>query len=176
MTQTQTWPDDLPDLDEPGITIIRHSFGGLSASLVLVALLALGLLVASLIAADRNSIYHYSLAPARLFNFSAERRALATRETPDDDASENDPQRLAEKEAIEWYFRILDPHDAEKLKIFLDRFQSHPYAERKGYARTARQALAHLQRLEDEAAEHRRRAEQQTVPWDMGVRPPESVD
>jgi hypothetical protein len=175
MTQTQTWPDDLPDLDEPGPTIIRHSFGGLSALIVLVALLALGILVTHLIIADRNSIYHYSLAPARLFSYSAELRAMATRKTPDDDW-ESDPQRRAEKEAIEWYFRILDPHDADKLKVFLDRFQSHPYAERKGYARTARQALAHLQHVEDEAAERRRREAQKAVPWDLGVKPPKSFD
>lgn len=175
MTQTQTWPDDLPDFDDPGPTIIRHSFGGPSALFVLAALLALGILVTHLIITDRNSIYHYSLAPARLFSYAAEMRAMATRKTPDEDW-ESDPQRRAEKEAIDWYFRILDPHDADKLKIFLDRYQSHPYAERKGYARIARQALAHLQRLEDEAAERRRHEDQQKVPWDLGVRPPESVD
>lgn len=174
MTQTQTWPDDLPAFDETGTTIIRHNFGGPSALLVLVALLGLGLLVTHLIAADHDSVYSYALAPARVFDYSAAKRALFTRKTPDDDDWDSNPQRRAEKEAIEWYFRILDPNDAGRLETFLSRFDLHPYAERKGYARAARQALARVRQLESEAQEHRLRAEQQSVPWDMGRRPPKS--
>jgi hypothetical protein len=181
MTQTQTWPDDLPDLNEPGITIIRHSFGGLSASLVLLALLALGLLVTSLMIADRNNVYNYTRAPARLADTLTEElkaRFLGTL-VPDYEAYKEQQRAArdeARREAIDWSYRILDPKDGKKLQIFLIRFGAHPYAEQRGYTQAARQALARVRHLEDEAAERRRRAEQQTVPWDLGVRPPESVD
>lgn len=184
MTQTQTWPDNLPDFDDPGPTVIRHRFGSPSALIVLVALLALGLLVTHLIAADRNSVYSYSLAPARLFSFAAilsedlKARYLGTRVT---DWEEYEKQQRAareeaRKEAIDWSFRILNPNDGKKLEVFLIRFGAHPHAEQRGYTRTAREALVRIRDLEDEAEEQRRRAEQRAVPWDMNVEPPESVD
>ena len=184
MTQTLAWPDDLPDLNEPGITITRHSYGGASAIVAMVFLLALGLLVASLIAADRSRYYHYGTASTPFLYTSdpREREELYAKfsTAPEDYFAEDDATPASEKaelkEAIDWYFRILDRQDTYKLELFLNRYESHPYAERKGYAREARQALAHLKRLEDEAAEHHRRTEQQTAPWDMGVRPPKSAD
>jgi len=184
MTQTLAWPDDLPDLNEPGLTITRHSYGGASAIVVMLFLLALGLLVTSLIVADRARYYHYGSASVP-FVYSSNARELEElfakiRTEPEDYFAEDDVTPASEKaelkEAIEWHFRILDRNAAYRLELFLNRYESHPYAERKGYAREARQALARLKHLEDEAAEHRRRTEQQTAPWDMGVRPPESVD
>lgn len=184
MTQTQTWPDDLPDLDEPGTTIIRHSFGGPSALLVLVTLLALGLLAAHLIAADRDSVYNFTLAPARVFHLTEtlpeelKARYLGTL-VPDQERYEEQQRAAREearREAIDWSYRILDPNDGRKLQIFLIRFGAHPYAQEQGYSRAARQALARVRHLEDEAAERRRREEQKAVPWDMGVTPPDSVD
>ncbi len=181
MTQTQTWPEDLPDLNEPGITIIRHSFGGLSASLVLVALLALGLLVTSLMIADRNNVYNYTRAPARLADTLPEElqaRYLGTL-VPDYERYKQTQRAAREegrREAIDWSYRILDPNDGKKLQVFLIRFGAHPYAEQRGFTHAARQALARVRHLEDEAEERRRRDEQKAAPWDMGVKPPESFD
>lgn len=184
MTQTQTWPDDLPDFDDPGTNIIRHSYGGASAAVVIVFMLALGLLAASLIAADRTGYFRYGSASVPFVSSldSRMREALSAvfRTAPEDYGSVEDmeltPEQAKLKEAIDWHFRILDPNDVYKLELFLYRYESHPYAERKGYARAARQALAHLKSQADEAAERRRRNEQQTAPWDMGVQPPESFD
>lgn len=184
MTQTLAWPDDLPDFDEPGTTITRHSYGGASAIIVMLFLLALALLVTGLMVADRNRYYHYGTASVP-FVYSPYARELEElfakfRTEPEDYFAEDDVTPASEKaelkEAIEWHFRILDRNDAYRLELFLYRYESHPYAERKGYAREARQALARLRHLEDEAAEHRRRSEQQAIPWDMGVKPPKSAD
>lgn len=184
MTQTRTWPDDLPDFDDPGTTITRHSYGGASAIIVMLFLLALALLVTGLMVADRNGYYRYGSASAPFVHspYARELEELLAkfRTKPEDYFAEDDVTPASEKaelkEAIEWHFRILDRNDAYRLELFLYRYESHPYAERKGYAREARLALARLKHLEDEAAERRRRNEQQTAPWDMGVQPPESFD
>jgi hypothetical protein len=181
MTQTLAWPDDLPDLNEPGITIIRHSFGGRSALLVLIVLIALGLLVTRLMNADRYNLYNLTPAPARLADTlpaELQARYLGTL-VPDYERYQNQQRAAKEesrREAIDWSYRILDPNDGKKLQIFLIRFGAHPYAVQRGYTHAARQALARIQHLEDEAEERRRREEQQTVPWDLGVKPPKSVD
>jgi len=181
MTHAQTWPDDLPDLDEPGITIARHRFDGLSALFMLVVLLALALLVTRLLVPYPDSLYNHARAPARLADTLPEElhaRYLGTR-VPDYERYKQQQRAArdeARREAIDWSYRILDPNDGKKLQIFLIRFGAHPYAEQQGYTSAARQALARVRHLEDEAAERRRRAEQQTVPWDLGVKPPKSFD
>jgi hypothetical protein len=181
MTQTQTWPDDLPDLDEPGITVTRHSFDGLSALFVLVVLLALALLVTRLLVPYPDSLYNHARAPVRLADTLPEElhaRYLGTL-VPDYDRFKEQQRAAKEearREAIDWSYRILDPKDGKKLQIFLFRFGAHPYAEQQGYTRAARRALARVQLLEDEAEERRRREEQKAVPWDLGIRPPKSAD
>jgi hypothetical protein len=181
MTQTLAWPDDLPDFDDPGTTITRHSYGGRSALLVIITLIALGLLVTRLMIADRYNLYNHPPAPARLADTlpaELQARYLGTL-VPDYESYQNQQRAAKEesrREAIDWSYRILDPHDGKKLEIFLIRFGSHPYAEQQGYTRAARQALARVQLLEDQAEELRRREEQKAAPWDMGVRPPESSD
>lgn len=181
MTEAVPLPSDIPEISDPGVKVVRHSFGAGSALLIVLGLFTLGGLVAYKLSMDGEAAYDTS-TPATLAIQASDKPevkpAASDKATaPEDFAMELEPQQAAAVDesklhaTIDAAFRTLDHQDADELKLFIARFASNPYAVEKGYVELAGKAYDDLvQQEEDE--EGRRRKEQQAVPWDMGVEPP----
>jgi hypothetical protein len=185
MTSSTPVPDDIPDLADPGVKVVRHSFGAGSALFIVLGLFTLGALVTYKLSMDDMAAREFekSVAPALLASDEpVVKETVKDNATPPEDfALELAPQQTAAvdqsklHEAIDGAFRKLDQQDADELKLFIARFASDPYAVEKGYVELAGKAYDSLiQQEEDE--ESRRQKEQQAVPWDMGVEPPKGKD
>ena len=185
MTSSTPVPDDIPDLADPGVKVVRHSFGAGSALFIVLGLVTLGALVTYKLSMDDTAARDAEKSVAPALHASDEppvKKAVKDDATaPEDFALELEPQQTAAvdqsklQETIDGAFRKLDQQDADELKLFIARFASDPYAVEKGYVELAGKAYDNLvQQEEDE--ESRRQKEQQAVPWDMGVEPPKGQD
>lgn len=185
MTSSTPAPDDIPDLADPGVKIVRHSFGGGSALFIVLGLFTLGALVTYKLSMDGNpALIAEEPAPAVPASFGA----AAAKQTAEikaalKDAGEMELVPVQDKpedetrihDAIDGAFRALDTQDANRMDMFLSRYGNHPYAVEKGYVETVRKAVATLEQ-QDAEEERKRKTEQQAVPWDMGVEPPKGQD
>ena len=181
MTEATPLPDDIPEINDPGVKVVRHSFGAGSALFIVLGLFAFGALVTFKLSMDGQPTDVIDTPATLALHASDEpkvKQAARDEATPPDDfAMELEPQQEAAvdetklHETIDAAFRTLDQQDADELKLFIARFASSPYAVEKGYVELAGKAYDGLiQQEEDE--EGRRRKEQQAVEWDMGVEPP----
>jgi hypothetical protein len=185
MTSSTPVPDDIPDLADPGVKIVRHSFGGGSALFIVLGLFTMGALVTYKLSMDGNPALMpeepASAAPAS--SGAADAKQTAESEASLTDAAEMELVPLQDKpedeakihEAIDGAFRALDPQDANTMDMFLSRYGNSPYAVEKGYVETVRKAVTTLEQ-QDAEEERKRKKEQQAVPWDMGVEPPKGQD
>jgi hypothetical protein len=185
MTSSTPVPNDIPEINDPGVKIVRHSFGAGSALFIVLGLFTLGALVTYKLSMDGNPAFMAEEpAPAA----PAPSGAAAAKQTPVSETSLTDagetelvpPQDKPEDEtkihdAIDGAFRALDTQDANKMDMFLSRYGNHPYAVEKGYVETVRKAVTTLEE-QDAEEERKRKTEQQAVPWDMGVEPPKGQD
>lgn len=181
MTSSTPAPDDIPEINDPGVKIVRHSFGGGSALFIVLGLFTMGALVTYKLSMDGMAAGDLELpaSPALYSSDEPKAKQAADADTtpPEDFALELDPRQDAAsdeakiREAIDWAFRTLDPQDATKMELFLSRYGNHPYAVEKGYVETVRKAVTTLEQ-QDAEDERKRKTEQQAVPWDMGVEPP----
>ena len=182
MTSSTPVPDDIPDLADPGVKIVRHSFGGGSALFIVLGLFTMGALVTYKLSMDGNPGL-MSEEPAPALPGKADAKQTAKSATALTDANEMELVPLQDKpedetkihDAIDGAFRALDTQDANKMDMFLSRYGNHPYAVEKGYVETVRKAVTTLEQ-QDAEEERKRKTEQQAVPWDMGVEPPKGQD
>ena len=182
MTTSTPVPDDIPDLADPGVKVVRHSFGGGSALFIVLGLFTMGALVTYKLSMDGNPGL-MSEEPAPALPGKADAKQKAKSATALTDANEMELVPLQDKpedetkihDAIDGAFRALDTQDANKMDMFLSRYGNHPYAVEKGYVETVRKAVTTLEQ-QDAEEERKRKTEQQAVPWDMGVEPPKGQD
>lgn len=188
MTETTNLPEAIPELGEPGVKVVRHSFGTGAAVMILAGLFVVGAAVSFVMTSDREPALDLPPPPAPLEigagDAKVEQAAVDTRAgaaAQADEASLSEMPREAAiddtklKEAVDSAFRTLDQQDAADLALFLSRFGNNAYAQSRGYVELARKAADQLAQEEDQE-ERRRRKEQQAVPWDMGVEPPKGRD
>jgi hypothetical protein len=185
MTSSTPAPDDIPEINDPGVKIVRHSFGGGSALFIVLGLFTMGALVTYKLSMDGNPAFvaeePASVAPASFGAAAAKQTPVS--ETSLTDSGEMELVPIQDKpedetkihEAIDGAFRTLDPQDATKMELFLSRYGNHPYAVEKGYVETVRKSVTTLEQ-QDAEEERKRKKEQQAVPWDMGVEPPKGQD
>ncbi len=190
MTEATNLPEAIPELGEPGVKVVRHSFGTGAAVMILAGLFVTGAAVSFVMTSDREpsldlpplpAPLEYSAGEAKVEQAAAETSAGDSAAALTDEASLSEMPREAAiddtklKEAVDSAFRTLDQQSAADLALFLSRFGNNPYAQSRGYVELARKAADQLAQEEDQE-ERRRRKEQQAVPWDMGVEPPKGRD
>ncbi len=182
MTSSTPVPDDIPDLADPGVKVVRHSFGAGSALFIVLGLFTLGALVTYKLSMDGNPAFMAEEAAPASPGKAAAKQTAETKASLTD-AGEMELVPLQDKpedetkihDAIDGAFRALDTQDANKMDMFLSRYGNHPYAVEKGYVETVRKAVTTLEQ-QDAEEERKRKTEQQAVPWDMGVEPPKGQD
>ncbi len=185
MTSSTPVPDDIPDLADPGVKIVRHSFGGGSALFIVLGLFTLGALVTYKLSMDGNAgltLEEPATAAPASSGAAESPQVLKTATAPADVATmelvplQDKPEDETKiHDAIDGAFRTLDPQDASNMEMFLSRYGNNPYAVEKGYVETVRKAVTTLEQ-QDAEEERKRKKEQQAVPWDMGVEPPKGQD
>lgn len=190
MTEASPLPEAIPDLGDPGVKVVRHSFGTGAALMILAGLFVVGAAVSWVMTADREPRLELEALPVPLeygTDEAAVEQAVTQAPSPSATTAQADEASLSQmpreaaiddtklKEAVDSAFRTLDQQSAADLALFLSRFGNNAYAQSRGYVELARKAADQLAQ-EEEQEERRRRSEQQAVPWDMGVKPPEGID
>ena len=189
---------DLPAIDQADLKVVR--FGAGAALIVLIMVSAVGALLVhgvmlreqadTAMEAERKlqlEAWASVIKPSQELadDAAADTSAATPPETaelgsaPPQDLAASSPKQRAR---IDRAYTTLDRNSIGDMRAFLIRYRDNRYARDSGYLGkiqaalnelvTAEQELSRQAKEAEQAEEQTRRAEQQAVPWDMGVDPP----
>ncbi len=173
----------MANFDEGAMQVTRrHSFGAGAAALVLASMLAIAALAAFAMGVTIPSFQGTSdeISPLTAEKLRGSKPVEAST-TPDAEPSSLAAYERTRQDATDEAFRELDLQSIPAMRAFMVRYKGDSYAATSGYLEKVRTALEAAVAQADEAArvaeeqeqeeELRRKAEQQSVPWDMEAEP-----